>query len=89
LLSLTDRTKGEQKDHHPEHNKDVPFQVCSLSTAQAERKQGKCVPARWKANAILIVLATMSLRNMAVAEKDYRFEIMRLSSSCKLKSAAA
>ena len=46
------------------------------------------MPARWKANAILIVLATMSLRNMAVAEKDYRFGAMRLSSSCKLKRSS-
>jgi hypothetical protein len=41
FLCLIDRTKGEQKDHHPEHNKDVPFHVCSLPTAQAERKQGE------------------------------------------------
>jgi len=58
----------------------VPFRRHRLS-----ENRGRCVPARWKANAILIVLATMSLRNMAVAEKDYRSGAMRLSSSCKLK----
>ena len=61
----------------------VPFRRHRLS-----ENRGRCVPARWKANAILIVLATMSLLNMAVAEKDYRFGAMRLFSSCKLKRSS-
>src|SRR5215469_130951 len=87
-LFLTDRTKPNKKITIPSTTNMLVFMSVPFRRHRLSEKRGRCVPARWKANAILIVLATMSLRNMAVAEKDYRFGAMRLSSSCKLKRSS-